>query len=463
MSFPPFLPRWSIVFAVLLSAFLVSCGGGSDSSKGTGTVGLMLTDAPTDDFDQINLTITRVELLGEDEEGTRVQLFAGERTIDLLDLRDQAELFSLAEVPTGVYSKIRLTVTDIELVKLNPDTGAVVQTIEPKLPGRDRIDLNPRAPFIINDGDSLILQVDLDARKSIHIIDAGSSELTIFRPVVFVKIIDGAVSARIAKVHGTVAEIDAEGQSFELCGTQVTFHFPREISDDERCLTVQVDDSSSFFKSDGSAGAFEDLVTGGPATVVGHFRHTEDGIELLARVIYLGDDANLAKLKGLTTSAFDAGQFSVDVLRSDDFGIGQDVSVSLPAGAAVFARSGLESTPADIAAGLRARVLGLRTGDNSLQGMVVILSEAVASDTLISGAVGEVTSSAFTLLPSASGNITADTNVCTGVETAIYRISGVTTAAIGLSELTSGWTANVYGHQPLEGCFVAETVVVFQP
>ena len=48
---------------------LAGCGGGGGSSSdsggggGTGSVGLLLTDGPTDDFDAVNITIVKAELL----------------------------------------------------------------------------------------------------------------------------------------------------------------------------------------------------------------------------------------------------------------------------------------------------------------------------------------------------------------------------------------------------------------
>jgi hypothetical protein len=316
-----------------------------------------------------------------------------------------------------------------------------------------------------------VLQVDVDAQKSIHVTEAGASGMTIFRPVVFVDIIDGAVSARIAQVHGTVSNINADAQTFRLCGTSVVFHAPRRLTDAERCLTVQVDTDTAFFNSDGTAGAFAGLTENGPASVIGHVRRTADGgIELAARVIYLGDDSNLVRVKGATTAAYDSGtgQFSVDVLRGGGYTPGQTISVGLPAGAVVYARSGLEVTPSDITANLDVRVIGLKntSGSPNVEAISVIVgTQAAAAETMISGNVGtvDVTHGTFVLVPSTAGNISSDTTVCTGTDTKIYQISGDSSSATDLTGVTSGWAANVYGHQELGGCFDADVVIVFQP
>ena len=81
----------------------------------------MLTDAPTEAFDEVNVTITAVYLLSDED---RVLLFESEAgvTSNLLALRDSAELlFDVAEVSVGCYDKIRLVVTGVELVRYARD------------------------------------------------------------------------------------------------------------------------------------------------------------------------------------------------------------------------------------------------------------------------------------------------------------------------------------------------------
>ena len=135
---------FSILFFGLVFATLTSCGsydplGSSDSAPGTGTVALLVTDAPSDIFEESNITVTRAELLSENG---HVTVFEGERTFNLLDLTD-ARIFAIREgVTAGSYSKIRLTLSDIELVDymdtVNREDDAIYH---PTLPGNGKLDI----------------------------------------------------------------------------------------------------------------------------------------------------------------------------------------------------------------------------------------------------------------------------------------------------------------------------------
>ncbi len=453
--------------ALAIAALLAACLGGSGDSDGltggggagtTGSVALLITDAPTPAFDEINLTITGASLIGGNN--GPVTIFSGERTLNLLDLRDHSELFSLTEVPVGTYEKIRLDVRDIELVRLN-EAGERIEVIEPKLPS-GRIDLNPRRSFDVKTGETLILQIDLDAGKSIHIVTAGNSGQTLFRPVVFVDILDGD-RARFTKVNGTIAEIDAEAQTFVLCGA---FHYGSEGEGDERCLTIRTGDGTSIFNADGAAG-FDAIVEGESATVIGRLRHyVEGGVALDARFVWLGEHEALVRVRGVVTEGYDAGsgRFGVEVTYGGEFMSGDQIDVGVVDGARVLSRSGLDLRPGDIVAGLETRILGILTGDEpEVQALVVFLADDAQPAVRLSGVIGPIDTAAgsFLLLPSGAGNISADTLICIDGDTTILVVDGMSSGIATLGDLESGQPADVYGREGSGGCFEAKTVVAF--
>ena len=106
----------TIFFLGLVFTVLAACGsGGSDNTdtsniaSGTGSVALLLTDAPSDIFEEINITVVKAEIMSDNG---RVTIFQGERTFNLLDLTD-ARIFAVHEgIASGTYNKIRLTLKD---------------------------------------------------------------------------------------------------------------------------------------------------------------------------------------------------------------------------------------------------------------------------------------------------------------------------------------------------------------
>ena len=111
------LGRWPRQIAALFILALVAACGGSGTNNNsdlvdtgppppaasTGTVGIMFTDMPSDDFDQIIATVAGIELLGE---SGRATIFSGPpQDVDFLKLESFTEVFAVADnVPAGDYN-----------------------------------------------------------------------------------------------------------------------------------------------------------------------------------------------------------------------------------------------------------------------------------------------------------------------------------------------------------------------
>ena len=191
--------------AAAAALLLAACGGGgndgdpSNAVPTTGSVAVLLTDAPIDEFCQVRATVTGIDLLSD---GGATNLFSGERTIDVLAMRNFSDFFTVdPSVPIGTYSKVRLTLSDLALVEC--DAAGVPEPDpdwdRPKLPGNGKLDLNPRGTFEVIGGEMLVIELDLDMEKSLHAHQTGTDKWQ-FRPVIFVTIRPD--DDHLVRVHG---------------------------------------------------------------------------------------------------------------------------------------------------------------------------------------------------------------------------------------------------------------------
>jgi hypothetical protein len=265
------------ILLVALTAFtvlLISCGGGggSDTVVNTsdslttadkGAVTLLVTDAPTDDFKEINMTVLKAELLCD---SGNQELFSGVKEFDLLELTDVTEIFSISEVTAGFCSKIRLKLAQVELVFKDSSKPSVLA----KLLGNGKLDLKPKADFYVGPYNPLYIQLDFDAEKSIHI--KGKADYN-FRPVVFIKIIEDEFDTKLVRQRGTVENLNDYSEEFDLClidaEVQPVNHEDDDFSD---CVRVNTKDApASIFDDQADPISFKELEEGEIATVVGRF------------------------------------------------------------------------------------------------------------------------------------------------------------------------------------------------
>ena len=270
----PIIQRITAAFSIIaLAVALVSCGGSSggggttdtSQAQGKGTVGILLTDKPADPamFAAIIASIIKVELMGSEENG-RVELYSAPPTkeIDLLRLRNESiPLVFKDKVPAGTYCKIRLTLSELTLVladpaDLTPEDLTDNEMAHPKLPGNGKLDLVVRDCFDVVAGEVLALQLDMDAGKSIHIIEKGNctnkpDKCFNFRPVVFVDVIEKDFNSKLVRLNGVIKEVDSVEEYLLLCDA-----LPSEDMDNEGCVKVHFGDDAAFFENteDGNGG-----------------------------------------------------------------------------------------------------------------------------------------------------------------------------------------------------------------
>ena len=332
---------------------LTACGGGGGGGDEgpevivtppdiaqVGSVAIFFTDGPTDDYDKVMVTVTSIEFLGDDGP---VGIWSGEETFDLLGLEHFSDLFTYEDnVPIGSYDKIRLRVSELTLVR---GEGAAAEEIPVKLPANGKIDLNPRGSFDVPLGGVLLVEIDIDARRSIHVVETGNGQYR-FRPVVFVNI--GLDGSKLVRVHGVVYDLDRGESEFVLCPTEFVADENGEDGDDFKeggCLEVEAAGSSFFMGSDGMEVGLDQVNEGDEVTVIGFFAPGDDGDQeeadslfvLAAEVVEIGPVDAFSRLAGTVAGPLDGeNDFPFAVADGQGFEPGYTATAETEAGTKVF-------------------------------------------------------------------------------------------------------------------------------
>lgn len=464
----------------ILSVLLAACGGGGSAvgsmpGGATGSVGIVVTDAPSAEFSAINLTIEGIDLIGDTQ---HVTLFdaatdGGAKTVNLLDLSNFSYLFAVSQsVPVGSYNKIRLYVSDIALVP--QDTTAPV--IHPQLPANGKIDLNPREPFTVVSGQPLYLQLDFDANKSIQIVTTGNGKY-VFRPVVFVDVLGTNFTGKLVRIHGAVQSVASDGSSFLLCpiaaaatsGTAA----PTTDWESEHCVTVLTADASVFDTHGDPAVLGDAVVPGAELTAIGFLKPTPEPATLtgsisgdqLEHVLLSGEVIEMGPLGTFSTVTGTVSQAPTDSL--DGFalstaGASTDTQAQLQNGTKIFSKTGQPLDYTAITLDRTASVDGVfsTTDPIVLKSALVVVDTGAQNLSLVSGTVTLVDIGAGTVTITTS---TGDLVVSLLPDAHVFQLqstsSGAFSTEIGLGDLQPGQRVDVYGTPGVTGYFNASTIL----
>ena len=463
-----------------LGLMLAACGGSSSpeptattppptaappTAPATGTVGILFTDAPTNEFAEILVTVTEISLLPPQGGDEPVELFSGEQTFDLLQLRDFTDPFIFVEgVPVGEYEKIRLRVTRIQLVRERDEDGVITDSEDAKITGNGKLDLNPRGTFEVEGGQTLLIRIDIDAKKSVLVVGAGRSGQYIFRPVVFVNIDRGDLPDRLVRLYGTIGEDFTDG--FELCELRRIQDLPPilggEAGEDSGgplfpggCVDILVDtDTGLFDNADGQPLALDSLAQASLATAIGFFTPPTEGVSrrsLAALVVQVGDRADLSILTGEVDSASQDLEFNL----VESFDPLEQRTVKLFEKSAFIDREGVRYLASQISLPVDVRVEGVvleAAPDELLASLVVAsLRDDLVQESL-TGTVLAVDGRVLTVSPQDSGDrcvrVREDAAITRGIED------------LDFEDLAVDQQIEAFGNEALDGCFNATTIVV---
>lgn len=204
--------------------FLAGCGGGggggtSSTSGSTGTLSVALTDATTDNYQAVYVTIDRIDVhLGSDEEasGAWITVAAPAKTYNLLTLVNGVFAELGQDILTvGNYGQLRLIIGDTAdgenniLGNPHPHANYVIdmaddpRSHELKVPSGSQTGIKIIHGFEILPGMQTDLVLDFDASRSV--VKAGNSGQYLLKPTI--KILEIINSSDI---FGTITEANTD-------------------------------------------------------------------------------------------------------------------------------------------------------------------------------------------------------------------------------------------------------------
>lgn len=258
--------------ALLLMALLplAACDDNGTAVEGPGSMTLLLTDAPGD-FQEAWVTIDRVELVGESEDGGVLVLRNDPFTTDLLTLsNDVATLVEDHPVPSGRFSQLRFIISGACIV-VEGDGGSTEVFASAGFDICGPADGNLQLPSIAQtgikvnlpggsievEGDQKILVLDFDVSESFGQ-EAGMSGMWVMTPVVNAEEIEftGSITVEL-----TLADsVDLTGLGNETLGD---FEAVLE-SEPDSPITFTDDDQDGIFEA-----TFRFLFSGSHSVSVG--------------------------------------------------------------------------------------------------------------------------------------------------------------------------------------------------
>ncbi|MBE9563666.1 MAG: hypothetical protein IMF17_00370 [Proteobacteria bacterium] len=335
--------------------------------------------------------------------------------------------------------------------------GDVVFTVDAKLPANGKIDLNPRGSFEISDGDYLVIELDIDAEKSIHIVETGSGKF-IFRPVIFINVL-GEEDLKLVVVDGKVFDKTASG--FKLCDAVST-----EVNDD--CVDVSTSESTVVQDSLIDEVTFDSVAGNDVVTILGKAGST--GISALHIVIAAEVEISQSQalFTGEATSLVTGDVFSMDTDDDNDVVPPEtSLDVTLAAGARVFDEHGAVMSSDNIGSGSDIDVFGLALPD-----LIAIESVKAAFVIYDNDELDERNSGVIAAINVADSEITVTVvdgvfsgDTCVDVDDAVILLlesAGAVGSSdeISIADLTLGMTVDFYGDEEELGCMSADVVLV---
>ena len=159
--------------------FLSACNITSSTAGGTGHVNLLVTDAPSDDWQQVTVKVNSISLRKTDDQSWNSVWTADANNpnsgkLNLVDLSGVAQILGNATIPAGSYDRLKLVIdTNPATMKLVDDAGTTIDptnitVVDPSGNGEIKVVIAPA--LTVSDGGVANLQVDFDLAHPLSII-----------------------------------------------------------------------------------------------------------------------------------------------------------------------------------------------------------------------------------------------------------------------------------------------------
>ena len=458
----------------LLATTIGACGGGGSSDPTqTGTVTLAMSDGPIDGYSKIIMVVDQVRFIADG--GQDILVLDQPVTVDFLALSNFSEALIKREVVSGTYSKIRLILDSLTLVKTDA-AGNVMQTDLVPLRGLQKIDINPQGSFTVRGGQEIVINVDLNLARSIHIVSAGNSGRINFRPVIFAAISTQSAFNKLFRVEGTIDSIDGTAKTLSVCDI-------RHVSDDgarmpnpkDVCVFTAPNDATRYFDVDTlpDTDGFGGLMVNDPVVMYGKF---DSGLteKFVPAVIAIGSRDTLSRERGIGSDfvpdpndAAAPGTMNLDEVNAVCLSNPARREVDIDAATAVFSEDSLgNATPIVRTAIAKCRateteglVVNKGLADEFLRSFVVIQGDpVVAGEELFGTLAATSTAGQYTLTPNPMAAnqcvIVGSTTVITQIET----VNGTATVTHPTS-VPLNVDVSVIGSRDAANCLAATEVI----
>lgn len=238
--------------------FLSACSTTSSSSTtGFGRLNVLVTDGPTDDWQQVNVQLNSISLRkSEDQSWVPVWTpSGGATTLNLVHLADVATILGTATIDVGTYDRMKIVInpdpTTMTFVAGDGTTysGAdgTITVVDPSGKGEIKADIKPALTILADSTNILTVDFDLAHPLSIFVLN-GKAVLNL--QVRYRAVPRSLRDIQFARTIGNVTDADTTNKSsFSLTPLDAT-----------TALTFTVDGSTAYVDVDANAaGTFDGL------------------------------------------------------------------------------------------------------------------------------------------------------------------------------------------------------------